>query len=85
MTPEQFCYWLQGFFEVGHADGSAIGPQQAKAIRAHLEKVFTKTTPDIPIPPIELRPLPHTPLPYTPISPFGQPHLPDWWRITVSC
>lgn len=42
MTPEQFCYWLQGFAEI--TDGEPT-PEQWKAIREHLATVFTKVTP----------------------------------------
>ena len=50
MTPEQFCYWLQGFKELHpshdstwsrdwHPDG-----HQWKIIMAHLDTVFNKVT-----------------------------------------
>lgn len=42
MTPEQFCYWLQGRAEL---DGSPPTPEQWQAIREHLALVFTKVTP----------------------------------------
>ena len=44
MTPEQFCYWLQGFAEL--RVGTA-GPTDAqwKAIAEHLQTVFHKVTP----------------------------------------
>lgn len=45
MTPEQFCYWLQGFFELScPIDG--LSPSQIAAIRDHLNTVFNKVTPD---------------------------------------
>lgn len=45
MTPEQFCYWLQGFFELScPIDG--LSPTQIAMIRDHLDLVFTKVTPD---------------------------------------
>lgn len=45
MTPEQFCYWLQGFFELScPIDG--LSPTQIAAIRDHLNTVFNKVTPD---------------------------------------
>ena len=42
MTPEQFCYWLQGFGELG---GTPPTPEQWKSINEHLATVFKKVTP----------------------------------------
>lgn len=42
MTPEQFCYWLQGFAELS---GEQPTPEQWKAIREHLQTVYHKVTP----------------------------------------
>ncbi len=47
MTSREFCYWLQGFFEIegkarstnGALEGS-LNPAQVDAIRAHLNLVF---------------------------------------------
>lgn len=39
MTPENFCYWLQGFFELNQA--GSITPEQAGIIKNHLELVFS--------------------------------------------
>lgn len=38
MTSVNFCYWLQGFFEI--SDVKAITPEQVKVIRNHLNMVF---------------------------------------------
>ena len=48
MTPEQFCYWLQGFFEISNVDSpnSNITPERELVIRDHLKLVFAKETPD---------------------------------------
>lgn len=43
MTPEQFCYWLQGFAEITPA---APDWAQWTIIRDHLQTVFKKETPD---------------------------------------
>ncbi len=47
MTPEQFCYWLQGFFElkktIDHRDGASA--ETMKMIEDHLNTVFKKVTP----------------------------------------
>ncbi len=44
ITPDQFCYWLQGVFEV--AGPAALNEDQVKIIREHLALVFDKKTPD---------------------------------------
>lgn len=45
MTSRDFCYWLQGFFEIGraHEPGNhapALTERQAEMIRKHLALVF---------------------------------------------
>ena len=41
MTSRDFCYWLQGFFEVQGLDNTvSISDGQAQLIRAHLNLVF---------------------------------------------
>lgn len=44
MTPEQFTYWLQGFFEISDTD--SLTNKQVQIIRDHLNLVFNKVTPD---------------------------------------
>jgi len=43
MTPRDFAYWLQGFFEV--ADTDDVKPEQIRMIKEHLSLVLTKVTP----------------------------------------
>lgn len=43
MTPENFCYWLQGFFEI--ADPKELTPEQLQEVKNHLSLVFNKVTP----------------------------------------
>lgn len=43
MTPENFCYWLQGFFEISNSP--ILTEAQVKMIRQHLALVFNKVTP----------------------------------------
>ena len=42
MTPINFAYWLQGFFEISETNNTEIilTPEQVKMIRAHLNLVF---------------------------------------------
>jgi len=42
MTPENFCYWLQGLFEIGNPEG--LSKEQLAVIREHLQLVFKKVT-----------------------------------------
>lgn len=43
MTPENFCYWLQGYFEVSNPKN--IGEKELQEIKNHLATVFVKITP----------------------------------------
>jgi hypothetical protein len=45
MTPEQFCYWLQGLFECKPV-GESLTLAEMMSIRDHLLTVFQKRTPD---------------------------------------
>lgn len=40
MTPEQFCYWLNGHFDL--AGDNKLSEEQVKVIRDHLDMVFDK-------------------------------------------
>lgn len=42
MTPEQFCYWLQGFNEI---NSTVPTEKQWSIIKDHLALVFNKVTP----------------------------------------
>jgi hypothetical protein len=44
MTPEQFCYWLQGIAECGNTFVQPT-PRQWSIIKDHLQLVFKKETP----------------------------------------
>jgi hypothetical protein len=50
MTPEQFCYWLQGYTELNN---SAPDEAQWKSIKEHLQTVFYKITPPLRLSPYE--------------------------------
>ena len=46
MTPENFVYWLQGYFELKRANGEDISDPFLRTIEDHLKLVFEKETPD---------------------------------------
>ena len=56
MTQDQFVYWLQGFVELTEVEQPSKA--QWAAIKAHLQLVFTKVTPDLGKPWPELKPAP---------------------------
>lgn len=43
MTPEQFCYWLQGTLELGGV--TELSRAQVQILKDHLAQVFHKATP----------------------------------------
>jgi hypothetical protein len=43
MTSNDFCYWLNGFFEL--SNGTTLTDEQVNIIRDHLNLVFKKETP----------------------------------------
>lgn len=47
MTPEQFCYWLQGYFELSSEERPQLYSEQTRIVRDHLALVFKKETPEI--------------------------------------
>ena len=51
MSPENFCYWLQGYFElqlkVGGDAHNVLSSLQVQQIRDHLQLVFKKETPSL--------------------------------------
>lgn len=44
MTPRDFCYWLQGFLEVGRPE--TLDATQVQQLRDHLNLVFEQVTPE---------------------------------------
>lgn len=40
MTSRDFCYWLQGLFELTEVDRTGISSKQAEIIQRHLAMVF---------------------------------------------
>lgn len=52
MSPESFCYWLNGYFEINSASDSkdapkSLTPTQVVQIKNHLDLVFNKITPEL--------------------------------------
>lgn len=45
MTPQDFCFWLQGFLEISESPG--ITEKQTSIIKDHLKLVFQDKTPKI--------------------------------------
>jgi len=45
MTPEQFCYWLNGHFDLSETE--TLSEAQVKVIKEHLALVFNKKAPSI--------------------------------------
>lgn len=49
MTPDQFVYWLQGFFEISETiNVKELNAEQTQIIKDHLQLVFKKETPSYP-------------------------------------
>lgn len=49
MTPEQFCYWLQGYLEITdvlETRPAGLTEKQRQVVCDHLNLVFTKVTPN---------------------------------------
>lgn len=42
MNERDFCYWLQGFFELNNVE--EVNKEQVEVIKEHLKLVFTKET-----------------------------------------
>jgi hypothetical protein len=47
MSPENFVYWLNGFFEI--SGSKTLTEEQVRVLKDHLKLVLTKKTPDITI------------------------------------
>jgi hypothetical protein len=40
MTSREFCYWLQGYFELHQGGYEGLNPEQTATVRRHLALVF---------------------------------------------
>ncbi|MHA2309821.1 MAG: hypothetical protein ACXABJ_11125 [Candidatus Heimdallarchaeaceae archaeon] len=92
MEAQDFCYWLQGWFElnktIDHREGAS--PTTIKMIEEHLQLVFNKVTSE----PVQEKveyPTPMPTFPPTPVWPnvddfFKQPKRDDFLsRPTIIC
>lgn len=89
MTPQEFCYWLQGYFELSPTVPlCGLTQEQAKVVRDHLQLVFQKVTPTPAVAPLSPRPWEWQPAPYhPPISPICQSEsvCVSWPDMPASC
>ena len=46
MTPRDFIYWLQGYFEL--SDANTMTPAQVKIVKDHIALILKKETPATP-------------------------------------
>lgn len=63
MNEKEFCYWLNGFFELSEV--KTLNTKQVQIIKDHLALVFTKITPTYPYPDWTFIPSPFVPPTYT--------------------
>ncbi|HEX4197446.1 MAG TPA: hypothetical protein VHZ26_08390 [Caulobacteraceae bacterium] len=69
MQSRDFCFWLQGFFELS-GEGDAISAGQAAMIRRHLDMVFAhEIAPRRPAADLRERPARPGPTPPGPVAP----------------
>lgn len=47
MTPQDFCYWLQGYLELTEGQSQGLDLTQTLIVREHLKLVFDKQTKEI--------------------------------------
>ena len=78
MSPENFVYWLNGFFEI--SGSKTLTEEQVQVLKEHLKLVLTKKTPDITITP---RPFDTTPIPCT-TTPIDLSKGPTCSTITIT-
>jgi hypothetical protein len=72
MQSRDFCFWLQGFFELGD-DSGALTAEQAATIKRHLDLVFAHEI----APSLRERPAPPVPGPVVPPEPHPPAPEPD--------
>jgi hypothetical protein len=72
MSPENFIYWLKGYFEISQHSGESktLNEKQVEEIQNHLNLVLTKVTPELSQPKDPQVTLPF-PVDFAPVD-FGQ-------------
>jgi hypothetical protein len=79
MQSRDFCFWLQGFFEIG-GDADALTAAQTAMIRRHLELVFAhdiaRSLRERPAPPVPGPVMPPAPEPVPERQPEPPPPYP---------
>jgi hypothetical protein len=86
MTPEQFCYWLQGRAEL--QPDTAPTEAEWKMVREHLQTVFVKVTPQIGVqvkdgPDHQIRPTPGAPTHWWPGTLVSPPNTTTGLPIAI--
>jgi hypothetical protein len=83
MSPENFIYWLTGFFEL--TNETKLTEAQVKMIKEHLQLVTSKVTPPLNLPgPIDYTPVqPYYPYINPPLTQPPQPYEP--YKTTITC
>jgi hypothetical protein len=85
MNELNFCYWLQGFFElkktIDHREG--FSPETVKVIEDHLNLVFNKVTPNRAITQELVDRFKQTPITSLPFPRLGD--LPDGFALQATC
>ena len=46
MTPENFVYWLQGYFEISNEETHSLNSTKVRVIKEHIALVLKKEMPD---------------------------------------
>ena len=87
MNELNFCYWLQGFFElkktIDHREG--FSPETVKVIEDHLKLVFNKVTPNRAITQELVDRFKQTPITSLPFPRLGDLDLPDGFALQATC
>lgn len=75
MTSREFCYWLQGYFEIA-GNPAALSEQQTKMVRNHLALVFKhEIDPSYGGNPAELQKIHDGGIPAQEMHDFGEPMI----------
>lgn len=81
MQTRDFCFWLQGFFEL-NPDSNKLSKEQVELIKTHLDLVFKHD------PSIDRKKMEHPYLPASPIKEWPPRYAPGYGpdeRMIVTC